>query len=496
MVSRHRRRAGPDIRLGPLLHARGTQGDRWRVSATILAAGDAEPPDMRADGVRLAIPPRFLHDYGGETLWRYDFAVPRGHQDGRAGYGFVDDPRTWHLPVPGTALPARIAYAACGGCEDETRIAAAGLGRNTMWGSLLSRHRGDPFHLLLLGGDQVYADGLWSGVPALADIGRLPEARRRGIDAPAELEAGLDRWYLEVYRHAWSQPETAAVLSSLPMLCMWDDHDILDGWGSHPAPLLDSPVYQAIYRAARRAFRLFQLGMASDEPPETLCGPPGAHSQAIRLDDVGILALDLRAERRPDRVLSAETWERLPGWLERFRDCRHLLLMSSVPVIFPGFGFAERLLGFIPGRQRLEDDLRDQWRSPAHREEWQRLLRLLAGFTRETRCRVSILSGEVHFGATGLVRGLDLEIRQFVSSGIVHPPPGGFLLDMIERMAGGTDTLFDGLELEMLPVPETGRRLLRCRNWLSLCGQPDGGLVAEWQAETGPPRLRLVLPAP
>ncbi len=495
MVSRRHRRAGPDLRLGPILHARGTQGDRWRVSATVLVAGDRDPPDMRADGVRIAIPPRFLHDYGGETLWRYDFAVPRGPQESRCSYGFVDDPRSWHFPVQGTVLPPRIAFAACGGCEDEAEIAAAGLSRNTLWGGLLGRHRAQPFHLLLMGGDQVYADGLWTGVQRLSPLAGLSDARRAAADAPPELEGQLDRWYLEVYRRGWGQPEPAAVLASLPAFCMWDDHDIIDGWGSHPADLLDSPVYQAIYRSARRAFRHFQLGMSPDDPPETLCGPPGTHTQAIRLDGTGILALDLRAERRPDRVLSAESWALLPGWLERFRDCRHLLLMSSVPVVFPGFGLAERLLSWLPGRQRLEDDLRDQWRSPTHREEWRRLVRLLAGFTRETRCRVTVLSGEVHFGASGGIRGLDLDMRQLVSSGIVHPPPGGFALDMMERAASGRETLFDGLDLEMHAFPETGRRILRCRNWLSLAGQTDGSLLAEWQAESGPSPLRLPLPA-
>lgn len=494
MAIRRSRRAGPDIRLGPILFARGTQGDRWRVSAVFLLAGEADPPDLRAEGVGLAIPPRFLAGYPGETLWRYDFAVPRGPQEGRAGYGFDGEDRVWHFPVPGSAVPPRIAFAACGGCEDEAEIAAAGLSRNGLWGGLLGRHRAEPFHLLLLGGDQVYADGLWEAVPALVPAARLSESRRAEAAVPPELPDQLDRWYLETYRHAWSQPEVAAVLASLPILCMWDDHDIIDGWGSHDGAVQDSPLYQEVFAAARRAFRVFQLGHTPDVPAETLCGPPGTHTQAIHVNGVGVLALDLRAERRPDRVLSPASWDLLPGWLERFRDCRQLLVMSSVPLAFPSFALAERLLAWLPGRQKLEDDLRDQWRSPAHQEEWRRMVRTLAAFARETRCRVTILSGEVHFGACGVIRGLDLDMRQLVSSGIVHPPPGDFVLDMMERASRGPEPLFDGLELEMTPFAETGRRVLRHRNWLSLRGTPDGGLAAEWQAEAGPTPLRLALP--
>lgn len=495
--SKPRRPPRPELRLGPVLLARGTQGGRWRVSCCMLFRGDAEPADLRVEGVSLPVPPRFLAEWsldGGATerLWRYDFAVPRGVQDGRAGYGLDGDERRWHFALPGTLVPPRIAFASCGGCEDEAAIAAAGLSRNARWGHLLGRHRAEPFHLLLLGGDQVYADGLWQGVDGLA---ATTAARRGSAPLPPDLPARLDRWYLEVYRHGWSQPETAAVLASVPALCMWDDHDILDGWGSHPDAVLESAPYRAVFAAARKAFRLFQLGMA-DDPPETLLADPGTGvlSQGLTLNGVGVLALDLRSERRPDRVMSETTWKVLPGWLDRYRGARHLLLMSGVPVLFPGLGLAERILNLIPGRQRLEDDLRDQWRSPAHREEWTRLLRLLAGFVRETRCRVTVVSGEVHLGGVGVLRGLDLEIWQLISSGIVHPPPAGFAVDVLERLAGRREPLADGLTLEFPGFAETGRRLLPARNWLSLTGRPDGALEAEWHAEGAPAPLRLTLP--
>lgn len=502
-----RRRAGPDIILGPLLHARGAQAGgvvlpRWRLSATVLLAGEKEPPDLRVEGVGLPVPPRFLHDYGPVLkgkgplrLWRYDFAVPRGLQDSRSAYGFDGDERRWYLDVPGTAIPPRIAYTACGGCEDEAQIAAAGLSRNARWGHLLGRHRASPFHLILMGGDQVYADGLWENVPELAEAAPLSLSRRAALDAPAGLDASLDRWFLQVYRHSWTQPEAAAVLASVPGLRMWDDHDILDGWGSHPEPVLDSPLYRAIYAAARRAFRLFQVGMPEDDPAETLFAEePPSFTQGLVVNGVGVLALDLRSERRPTRVMSSRSLEALPGWLERFRGCRHLLLMSSVPLIFPSFSLVERLLNWIPGRQAMEDDLRDQWRSPAHREEWEKMLRLLAGFMRESRCRVTVLSGEVHLGAVGVVRGLDLELWQLVSSGIVHPAPTGLPLEMLERAARRTETLFDGLTLEMPGFPETGRRLLGTRNWLSLNATAEGDMEAEWHAESGPTPLRLTIP--
>ncbi|WP_133065358.1 alkaline phosphatase D family protein [Niveispirillum lacus] len=492
--------------MGPLLRARGAQGatgsaQRWRVSACFLLAGEAEPPDLRVEGVTLPVPPRFLHEWrdlppvgpvgvpcpsGILRLWRYDFAVPRGLQDGRAIYRFQDDERQWTLSVPGTAIPPRIAFVSCGGCEDEDTIEAAGLKRNALWARLLSRHRAQPLHLLLMGGDQVYADGLWERVPALGQLSATRTLMKRtGMAAGPGLESQLDAWYIATYLHAWTQAEPAAIQAGVASLCMWDDHDIIDGWGSHPAELLDSPSYQAIYAAARRAFRLFQVGMGDDDPSDTvLASAPPGFSQGLLLNGVGILAPDLRSERTETQVLSPATLAELPLWLDQFAACRHLLLMSSVPLIFPGFGLAERVLNLLPGRQRMEDDLRDQWRSPAHQEEWRTVLRILADFARRSGTCVTILSGEVHLGATGLISGPGTRLRQLVSSGIVHPPPAGLAIQLLERLAARRESLWDRLTLTMEPMAASGRRLLAQRNYLTINGQDEGDLRAEWHSET------------
>lgn len=519
-VPRRRPKARPRptparILLGPILHARGSQGPtgsgpRWRVSAAFLLAGDAEPPDLTVDGVTLPVPPRFMHEWKelppvgpvGQPcpsdllrLWRYDFAVPRGLQDGRATYGFKEDERRWTFAVPGSAIGPRLAFTACGGCEDETEIEAAGLRRNALWAQLLGRHRSMPLHLLLMGGDQIYADGLWQRVPALRAAAAMKPLKRAALPLPPELEPQLDAWFIATYRHAWGQPEVAALLAGVPGLRMWDDHDIIDGWGSHPVEMLDSPIYQAIYQAARRAFRLFQIGMGDDDPADTLLAPePPSFSLGLRLNGIGILAPDLRSERRPDRVIAPATLDRLPEWLDQYASCAHLLLMSSVPLLFPGFGMAERLLGLLPGRQAMEDDLRDQWRSPAHKVQWTTTLRHLLSFTRRTGCRVTILSGEVHLAANGLLSGPGLRMRQLVSSGIVHPAPTGLGVEMMERLSGRRESLFDGLHLEMQPLPGTNRRLLAARNYLTLTGRDDGGIDAEWQVEGMEGPLGLVIP--
>ncbi len=61
------------------------------------------------------------------------------------------------------------------------------------------------------------------------------------------------------------------------------------------------------------------------------------------------------------------------------------------------------MFGFLPGQQELEDDLRDHWTSPPHLQERLRSVHRLLKFSAETECRVTILSGDVHVAAVGVI---------------------------------------------------------------------------------------------
>src|SRR5690349_3577694 len=104
--------------VGPILHFRGVQGDRWRVSALFVLNGPAEPPDMAVDGVMLPVPPRHVASRGNRHVWKWEFAMPRASEDTRAGYGFRGGER-WYMTVPAIATLPHIAYTACNGVEAE-----------------------------------------------------------------------------------------------------------------------------------------------------------------------------------------------------------------------------------------------------------------------------------------------------------------------------------------------------------------------------------------
>ncbi|HEV7368504.1 alkaline phosphatase D family protein [Arenibaculum sp.] len=482
--------------LGPVLHFRGTGGGDWHASALyVLERGDEPPPALTVDGGPPAARPRHLARHRDRDFWIYDFSVPQDAGETRVGYGLAGGERHY-VAVPGLSEPPRFAFASCNGAEDEGAFAQPGF-RNARWAHLFGRHRTRPYHLLLHGGDQLYADAVWTDCPSLVAWRSLPARDRLTAPFTPSMAEQVEDFYVGLYLRLWRQPEIAALLASVPSVMMWDDHDIFDGWGSHPEDRLDSPVFRGVYGVARQCFSLFQVAMDPAVPAESCWGAGiGTFTQGFRMGGVGLLALDLRSERRPDRILSERSWSELPRWLDRLSGVRHLLLMSGVPLAFVNLNAVERLANALPGQMRLEDDLRDQWRSYAHEGEWLRLLRLLGDHAVRRRVRVTVLSGEVHLGYSAVIRGPGHQIWQLTSSGIAHPAPSRVYVEILERLARGVETIRDGLTIEMVPLPGSGRHFIRMRNWLEILFRDDGALAAQWHVEGETDRLVRIVPPP
>jgi hypothetical protein len=178
-------------------------------------------------------------------------------------------------------------------------------------------------------------------------------------------------------------------------------------------------------------------------------------------------------------------WRDFRAALAAMGRCRHMLIMSSVPLTHVEMPLLERVYTTLPGHSDLEDDLRDQWQSATHRDEWQRMLGCLVGFAARTGARVTSLSGEIHMGALGVVEGGAVRIHELTSSGIVHPPPGKLTAAAAEWLARADTVLAPDLRVRRLKIPGHGRRYLRQRNWLALELMGDGRYEAAWHTEHG-----------
>lgn len=468
--------------VGPILLARGATAEAARLSVLMVVERGREPPAIiPQDGV--AATPSALSEEDWATIWRYDFDLPSAP----AAIYSVDGV-DYEVAADLTA-ELRIAFISCNG-QEVRDLQRPRVERNALWRDIVEEHRKEPFHLLLHGGDQLYADEVWQAHPDLSAWQRATRADREAAPFTPEMGEAARGFYLSRYLDVYSQPATAAMMARVPSLMIWDDHDIVDGWGSHPSWMLDSAVAQGVFAAARRFFRLMQLGLAPEEVSPNLPDTEG-RSLGWRcvFPRLGILAPDLRSERRPDRVMGEAGWRTLERSLADLDGAETLLLLSSVPALGPRLSWVEKVIGALPHVDKYKDDLRDQWQSRFHRREWSRFLTLMERQVSGRGRRLAILSGEIHLATRGEMKVKDGIVHQFVASGISHPPPPRIYAACLGGLARVGGSPVPGRPIRLKPLPGSGDIYTAQRNYLVL-RRSGGEWTARWRTEdsgwTGP----------
>jgi hypothetical protein len=454
--------------VGPILFYRATVAERLDLAAVVAVSVEQDPPVMTVAGS--VISARMLYESHGTRVYGYAFALPA------SGGSYEVNGIVYAVAgVSGTDL--RLAYVACNGREygDRERPLSE---RNALWQRLGRDHQRKPFHALLQGGDQLYADEMLDTHPAL-------KGWRDGVvDSDADTEEIAERlrgFLLQRYLELYSQAEPAWLMARVPSLCMWDDHDICDGWGSLFPEQLDDAVGQTVFTVARELFFVFQLGAAPDETPP-LCSEPSGTTLTWKADLPGVtlVAPDLRSERRPDRVMGTAGWAAFETAMSDSPG-EHVFVLSSVPALGPRLSWVERVMDWLPGIQHYEDDLRDQWQSRAHRGEWRRFLTTLLTHHRQQR-PVTLLSGEIHLATHGTMKSPDGPVHQLVSSGITHPPAPGLYARLLGWLARLGESPLPDYPIRLHPLPGQGGVYTAQRNYLVL-EHNDGVWSAYWELE-------------
>ncbi|WJS84285.1 alkaline phosphatase D family protein [Paracoccus sp. TOH] len=452
---------------GPILHFRGIEGQAIRLAAIVIRRDDTAPGSLRAAGAEIA--PRRLAAIAGITAWRYDFTLAAGDP----GYELEGEHYEVATEFDGDL---RIAFVSCNG-EENGDLDRDGEERNLMWARLARDHARAPFALLLQGGDQVYADEATQGHPLSHD---WPD-KASEVDDPAAL-AGLAEHlrhrFVERYLHVLQARGYAWMAARVPVLSVWDDHDICDGWGSLPEKRSRSAVGRTLFAVARETYLLFQHGAVEGDIPDLFLDASGASlSWKRELPGLTIAAPDLRSERDRHRILGPAGWRAVEALAPRGAQ---VFLVSSVPLLGPRLSLLERLMMAIPRMQHYEDDLRDQWQSRAHREEWQRMLREVLKW--RTDAPVTALSGEIHL-ATRAVMGPDAQcVHQLVASGISHRAPPKAYARSLGLFAGLGEAPLPGHPIRIHPLPGQRHRYVAERNYLTLARR-DGRWQAVWHLE-------------
>ncbi|MDL4861673.1 alkaline phosphatase D family protein [Halomonas elongata] len=319
-------------------------------------------------------------------------------------------------------------------------------------------------HFVIGGGDQVYCDtndethiqDVWSWLKdnkkALIeaysdDYGRLDEA---GL---VEYFVKLYRTYYRVY---WNFENLRAVYRRFPQYMIWDDHEIMDGWGSlkkeereeklsrrfrDDDAEKDYKLVMLMFRAASRVYWEYQ----HSHNPETKVDFDNL--DACQWDynfdhgDFAFYALDMRGhhdcEKNSFRLLGKDQFERFKSWVlsRGVAKKKAIFIVSPVPIVHWNETVANTLdIGSV------KDDFMDEWGHETNFEERNQVLDLLLKFSDRHQVPVVVLSGDVHCASAFRISHSDKykKARLFnVTSSAVSRHPASSLSDFI--MQGSAD---------------------------------------------------------
>ena len=234
----------------------------------------------------------------------------------------------------------RLAFGSCrvGDPQPSPTEFNASTGVDALWTYARQLQRGEvewPDGLLLLG-DQVYADEV---SPGTAEFIR---ARRDVREPPGEEVADFEE-YTQLYRESWSDPDLRWLLSTVPSVMIFDDHDVNDDWNiswSWIQEMRSQPWWDDRITGAFMSYWIYQhIGNLS--PPEL------AAEELLRLvrsdDDAGPRLREMA--RLWDRESAASRW----AFYRDFGDSRLLVVDSR----------AARVLS--DGRREMIDEEEWDW---------------------------------------------------------------------------------------------------------------------------------------
>ncbi len=410
---------------------------------------------------------------------------------------------SWSFYIPNDDEAPLISYTSCNG------FSSAQLMKDTndpyaLWREMNLLNQQHPYSLMIMGGDQLYADSIWTEIESLKQLIEKTKEEIIAFQPDVALEQEIDLFYEQLYLKRWNEAETSLALASIPQIMMWDDHDIFDGWGSYPEEINNCPLYQTIFTYARKHFALFQLrsrnGMLSQRGTH--------HAYYLHFSNYTILAMDHRSERTIQQVMSKAQWADCLTWMKEVELRKNLLVMSGVPVVYRDFSFVERTVEVTSKEEEVTDDLKDHWRAKEHLGERLKFINMLLSElrVRQTRytasqtnksvwhvsstARTVIMSGDVHIGALGVIMDRritpEVKVYQVVSSAIVHPPPTWLQWTAIRTATNDrNEYLTDDKKVETAMITPVGSNTyIRARNYATLQEGNDGKLWVNWINES------------
>ncbi|KIW19701.1 hypothetical protein PV08_00275 [Exophiala spinifera] len=455
------------------------------------------------------------------TFWRFNIEVELTEQQQHVAYR-INRGASVGFWIPAQGQTMNIMFHSCNGFSLSVNPNNFS-GPDPLWRDVLNTHETRPFHVMIGGGDQIYNDRVMLETQHFGAWTRMRNpAHKHNAPFTHEMKEELETFYLNRYAMWFSQGLFGMAASQIPMVNIWDDHDIIDGFGSYPHHFMETPVFSGIGNIAFKYYMLFQHQSVPEEttahePSWVLGREPGPYIKQLSRSvfmrmgkHVAFLGVDCRTERMRNEVLSVDTLDII---LERCRkeliegETKHLLILLGVPIAYPRLVWLENVLtsrlmdpvkalgragvlkgGFLnkfDGGVEILDDLDDHWTAKNHKRERNDFIKDLQDLAAEKSCRITILSGDVHLAAVGQFHSnpklkipKDRDHRympNIISSAIVNTPPGDMLADILNKR-NKTHHLDMYTDENMIPMfthdvdykKRNNRHLLPRRNWCSI----------------------------
>ncbi|KAM0335398.1 hypothetical protein ACHAQA_000443 [Verticillium albo-atrum] len=471
-----------------------------------------------------------LHTERGFTFWRFNIEVELREKQQRIAYRINRGPATgFWVPAKGQSM--NIMFHSCNGFSMSVNPNELS-GPDPMWRDVLNNHQTNPFHVMIGGGDQVYNDCLIGQSDLFNDwLDIRNPLQKHNSPFTSTMQNELELLYLERYCMWFSQGLFGLANSQIPMVNMWDDHDISDGYGSYPHHDQNSPCFSGLGAVAFKYYMLFQhqsipVETEASEPSWLLGEKPGPYinelSRSVFMSlgsKVALLAVDARTERTEDDVISEESWKLIMDrcYAEiKSGTTEHLLVLLGVPIAYPRMVWLENILtsrimdpvkamgklgllgkalNRIDGGVEVLDDLNDHWTARSHKKERSVVIEDLQDLAADKSVRITILSGDVHLAAVGqfytnpkvgLPKHKDFRyMPNVISSAIANTPPPNMLADVLNKR-NKVHHFDENTDESMIPMfshgvdgkPRNNKHLLPHRNWCS---------IREWKPGMTPP---------
>lgn len=285
-------------------------------------------------------------------------------------------------------------------------------------------------------------DAIWGlGDTAYSDGTEASNFIDSFYDHPAWLERpegreALQRLYREMYIYHWSFKDFQEIMRNYPHYCIWDDHEIRDGWGSENQDFQNGNRH--IYPIAKQAGNEFILENGPRVRSPEYFPESDAH-QAYVEGSIASFIFDGRSSRRyhsqKGHVLSEEQFQDFERFCEQIAtrepEVKYLVMGCGVPFI--NLKDYVELLAEAPKALTdllagIRDDLRDSWTSPGNKAGLKRLLNIIKQLEKK-RPDIYIVnvSGDIHVASAFAFQppGFSKAMYQVTSSALTnreHPP--------------------------------------------------------------------------